>query len=240
MIEFENPLVETEYSILHRFKSHFIKNNDIYVFDLGEKIRIYSPHINSKTNIEHYQAKDFLNNHLLNITNAYKQFNPKIIEKMLNDDALKVQNISKGNMLPDKYLKYSIENAQINNDTIDVDLNSSIRFITNPFYKWKEGEFDNRKHLKRKLVNKFLGNEKVNINYKTIYNCICDHDCYYGKISIKSLSKDANLSKRTIQNYLKSYPILCDLYIQVSILSKTEMQRTNNKYYNNKLVKRAS
>lgn len=143
-------------------------------------------------------------------------------------------------MLTDQYLIYCIDNAKINKDTINVELNSSIRFITNPFYEWKKGEYENKSEIKSKLVNKFLGDEKVNNNYKNIFNCICDHDCKYGKITIKSISKDAKLSIRTIINYFNNYPLLNRFFHQVSELSQTEKQRKNSKYYKNKLVKRAS
>ena len=78
--EFENPIIETNYSLQIRYRNYMKKNRDILVFDLGNKVSIYNHYISEKTNIEHWMAKDFLNNHLTKITNAYKQFDVRIIE----------------------------------------------------------------------------------------------------------------------------------------------------------------
>ena len=80
--EFENSIIETNYSLQIRYRNYMKKNRDILVFDLGNKIPIYNHYISEKTNIEHWMAKDFLNNHLTKITNAYKQFDTRIIERM--------------------------------------------------------------------------------------------------------------------------------------------------------------
>ena len=122
-------------------RNYMKKNRDILVFDLGNKIPIYNHYISEKTNIEHWMAKDFLNNHLTKITNAYKQFDTRIIERMLIEEAEKIQRIAKGSVITNQYIKYCIDNAIINNDTIEVEYNSSIRFLTNPFYNFKEGEY---------------------------------------------------------------------------------------------------
>ena len=69
-MKFENPIIETEYSLQNRYKKHLMNNKDIYIFDLRELIPIYSHYIKRNINIEYYQAKRFLNNHLTNITNG--------------------------------------------------------------------------------------------------------------------------------------------------------------------------
>lgn len=239
--EFENSIIETNYSLQIRYRNYMKKNRDILVFDLGNKVPIYNHYISEKTNIEHWMAKDFLNNHLTNITNAYKQFDTRIIERMLIEEAEKIQRIAKGSVITNQYIKYCIDNAIINNDTIKVEYNSSIRFLTNPFYNFKEGEYSNRKSIKSKMINKYLGNKKTTDNHKVIYNCISDHDCNEGQITKKSLSNSSNLSLRTINNYLKNYPVLNVLFDEVRELSATDKQLARKKYNKaSKLLKRAS
>ena len=240
ILKFENPIVETEYSLLIRYKDHLKKNKELMVFDLKEVIPIYSHYIKKNNNIEPWEAKYFINNHLTNITNAFKQFDERIIEYMLIDEAKKIMNIAKGSVLSSQYLTYCIDNAIINKDTIEVKLNSSIRFLTNPYYEWKENEYNNRKHIKSNIINTLLGNEKVNKNYNLIYEYICDHDCNKGAITKKSLSIETGLSLRTIKNYLNKYIPLNELFDKVKELSKTEKQRQISLYNSNKLVKRAS
>ena len=133
MQQFENPIIQTKHSLTLQYKDYMKQNKDILVIDLGENIPIYSHYINKKVNIEHYSAKSYLNNHLTNITNAYKQFDTRIIERMLIEEANKVKMIAKGSVITDDYIKYCIENAIINNDTIEVEYNSTLRFLTNPY-----------------------------------------------------------------------------------------------------------
>lgn len=239
-MNFENPIVETEYSLQNKYKKHLLNHKDIYIFDLKNLIPIYSYYIKKSINIESWQAKHFLNNHLTNITNAYKQFDTKIIERMLIDEAEKVQSLSKGNMLPDSYLNYSVDNAIINYDTIKVKSNSTIRFLTNPYYEWQENEYENKRQLKSKLINQYLGNLKVNKNYQLIYDFICDHDCNNGAITKKSLASDLGFCRRTINNYLSKYLTLNELFNTVKKLSKSVKQQKTSLYNSNKLVKRAS
>ena len=237
-MQFENPLIETKYSLNIRYNSFMIKNRDILVFDLSNKIPIYNHYISEKTNIEHWMAKDFLNNHLTKITNVYKQFDTRIIEGMLIEEAEKIQRIAKGSVITNQYLKYCIDNAVINNDTIKVKYNSSIRFLTNPFYSFKEGEYNNRKSIKYKMINMYLGNKKTTNNHKVIYNCISDHDCNEGQITKKSLSKSSKLSLGTINSYLKNNPVLNVHFNELRGLSATERQLTRKRYNNDlKLLK---
>jgi hypothetical protein len=240
-MQFENPIVETEYSLNIRYKNFMKENRDILVFDMGENISIYKHYINAKTNIEHWMAKDFLKNHLTNITNAYKQFDERIIEIMLQEEAEKIQRIAKGSVLTNQYLNYCIDEAKTNKDTIEIEYNSSIRFLTNPYYIFKNEDYPNRESIKSKLRNKYLGNIKTSNNHKLIYNCISDHDCNEGQITKKSLSNSSNLSLRTINNYLKKYPVLNVYFNEVRELSASDKQINRKKYNKSlKLLKRAS
>ena len=91
------------------------------------------------------------------------------------------------------------------------------------------------------MINKYLGNKKTTDNHKVIYNCISDHDCNEGQITKKSLSNSSNLSLRTINNYLKNYPVLNVLFDEVRELSATDKQLVRKKYNKaSKLLKRAS
>jgi len=229
-MKFENPIIKTEYSLQNQFKKHFKANRMVYIVDVGRSIPIYTHFVPKNFNIESWKAKDFLNNHLNNITNAYKQFDAEIIERMLISEADKIQSIAKGNMLTNKYLKYCIDNAIINRDTIKVEYNSSIRFLVNPYYKFKGNEFNNRKKIKYKLINGYLGNKKKIVNYELIQNCISDHDCNRGSITKLSLSNDCKLSLRTINNYLKEYLLLNEFFNKVKEFSISDKQTIRKQY----------
>jgi hypothetical protein len=73
---FENPIIETEYSLQKKYKKFLKQNPDILVLDLVEPVPIYEHWVNPKTAIEHYNAKNYVEYKLTNITNAYKQFDP--------------------------------------------------------------------------------------------------------------------------------------------------------------------
>lgn len=229
-MQFENSIIETKYSLHRKFKNYMKVNKDVYVIDLGFKIPIYEHYIKRKINIEYWMAKDFLNNHLTNIANAYKQYDERIIETMLKSEAEKIQRIAKGSILTNQYLEYCIDNALINKDTIEVEYNSSIRFLINPYYKFKANEFINKQVLKDKLINSCLGNEKKKANNQLIYSCISDHDCNKGSITKKSLSQDSKLSLRTINNYLKEYLLLNEYFNKVKELSTSDKQRIRKQY----------
>ena len=239
-MQFENSIVETKYSLNSRYKNFMKENRDVLVFDLGAKIPIFSHYISKKTNIEHWMAKGFLVSHLTNITNAYKQFDARILERMLIEEAEKVQRISKGSVLTNQYLNYCIDNAIINNDTIQVDCNSSVRFLTNPYYDFTKEEYNNRKNIISKIRNKYIGNLKAKDTNKLIYDCISDHNCSLGQITKKSLSNGSKLSLGTINNYLKSYPVLNVHFNEVRGLSASEKQLARKRYNNAlKLLKTA-
>jgi len=229
-MQFENSIIETKYSLHRKFKNYMKVNKDLYVIDLGLKIPIYDHYIKQKINIEYWKAKFFLNNHLTNIANAYKQYDEKIIKLILEKEAEKIQRITKGNLLINQYVRYCIDNALINKDTIEVKYNSSIRFLINPYYEFKENEFINKQVLKDKLINSCLGNEKKKANNQLIYDCISDHDCNKGSITKKSLSDDSKLSLRTINNYLKEYLLLNEYYNKVKELSISDKQRIRKQY----------
>ena len=60
-------------------------------------------------------------------------------------------------------------------------------------------------------------------------------------ITKKSLSNSSNLSLRTINNYLRNYPVLNVLFDEVRELSATDKQLARKKYNKaSKLLKRAS
>jgi len=232
-MKFENPTTQTKHSLLTHYKELLKANKDVCVIDLGESIPIYSHYINKRINIEHYSAKAFLNKHLTNITNAYKQFDTRIIERMLIEEANKIKMLAKGSVLTDQYLKYAIDNALVNNDTIEVVCNSSIRFLTNPYYEYNNYEYDNQRNLNYNIRNKAIGDARTKATHQHIYDCISDYDCTDGRITKKRLATSSELSLRTINNYLKAYPILNDLFNNVKELSATDKQRARQKYNNN-------
>lgn len=235
-MKFENPIIQTKHSLLTQYKELMKANTDVYVMDLGESIPIYSHYINKNINIEHYSAKAFLNKHLTNITNAYKQFDTRIIERMLIEEANKIKLMAKGSVLTDKYLKYSIDTALINNDTIEVEYNSSVRFLTNPYYEFKGSEYDNQRSINYSIRNKAIGDARTKSTHQHIYNCISDYDCTDGRITKKKLANSSELSLRTINKYLKAYPILNSFFNDVKELSATDKQKAKQRYNNNSKV----
>lgn len=237
MQQFENPIIETKHSLTLQCKEYMKQNKDELVIDLGENIPIYSHYINKKVNIEHYSAKSYLNGHLTNITNAYKQFDVRIIERMLIEEANKVKMLAKGSVITDDYIKYCIENAIINNDTIEVEPNSTLRFLTNPYYTFKSKEQGEERIAEYKLRNKLIGDVKTNATYELIQNCITDFDCSLGSITKKKLADSSELSTRTVRTYLKTYPELNELFTKVKELSSTQKQLTRKRYnYNRKVA----
>ena len=236
MQQFENPLTETKHSLMRQYKEYMKQNKDILVIDLGENVPIYSHYINSNKSIEHWLAKSYLNGHLINITNAYRQNDVGILERMLIEEANKIKMMAKGSVITDDYIKYCIENAIINNDTIEVECNSTLRFLINPYYEFKDGEFENKRALTYEIRNKLIGDAKVKSTHKKIYNSISDYDCSLGQLTKVKLAETSELSLRTIHNYLKNYPRLNELFVEVRELSATEKQLTRKKYNNRRVA----
>lgn len=233
MQQFENPIVQTKHSLTLQYKEYMKQNKDSLVIDLGENIPIYSHYINSNKSIEHWLAKSYLNGHLTNITNAYKQYDTRVIERMLIEEANKVKMMAKGSVITDEYINYCIETAIINNDTIDVECNSTLRFLTNPYYEFKDGEFGNMRTLSYEMRNKLIGDAKSKSTHKLIYNSISDYDCSLGQLTKVKLANASELSVRTIHKYLKNYPRLSELFAEVRELSATKKQLTKKKYNDN-------
>lgn len=235
---FENPIVETELSIYRKHKELLKQNPNVLVFDLLEPVPIYKHYINYKTSIEHFNAKYYAENILTNITNAYKQFDTVILERMLIEEAEKIKNVCKGAVVTDKMCENLIEKALINNDTIEVKPNAIIRFLTNPFYKRKLGEGIEQKVAEQQ--NKFIGQKKRKENYKSIYNAITDHDTNKGFLKYLHIKNSTGMSTTTIKNYLNDYPLLKETFDEVKRLSRTSKQMKTKSYNNAKISKRAS
>ena len=236
---FDNQIIETKYSLKRRYKEFLKQNSNIMVLDLVEPVPIYEHWVNPKTAIEHYNAKNYVEYKLTNITNAYKQFDPVIIERMLIEEAQKLKNICKGSVVTDKMCDYLIEKAKINNDTITVKPNKTIRFLTNPFYQYTEYEYKNRKKLIANIKAKYIGDKKRTKNYNLIHNAIVDFDLNKGLIKYTHLKETTNLSIATIKNYLKGYPTLKFLYEEVKDFSRNTKQKQTKKYNDAKISKKA-
>ena len=236
---FENPIVETELSIYRKHKELLKQNRKFLVFDLIEPVPIYKHYINDKTSVEHYNAKYYAENILTNITNAYKQFDTVILERMLIEEAEKIKNVCKGAVVTDKMCEYLIRNALINNDTIKVKPNATIRFLINPFYEYKEYEYLNRKKIIKQQISEYIGNKKRKENHTLIHNAIIDFDLNKGIIKYEHIKTSTNLSIASIKKYLKDYPILKYLYDEVKDLSRSDKQRQTKKYNDTKISKMA-
>lgn len=238
ILDFQYPIVETELSLMRKYDSLFRENKSELVFDLVFPIPIFKHYLNPKTSISSSSAKYFAETTLTNITNAYKQFDKSILDRILIEVSKDIINVCKGSVLNEKYCEYLIDKALINNDTVEVKTNSKIRFLQNPYYRHEIGA--NLNNLKRKQENILLGQKRKEKNHLLIHNAIIDHDCNLGRLKYGHLEDSTGLSVTSIKNYLKNYPLLKNLYDEVKYHSMTNQQKIMKKYNNTKISKRAS
>src|SRR5210317_35587 len=106
--------------------------------------------------IEEKEVK-YVTENLLNLmANAYKWIKEDDLYSMLSDFAEKLRKKSLGGVIPAGMYKHFINTAIINKDTIEVVPNKTLRFLTNPYYVFKEDEYSRRKQLRIELINKAL------------------------------------------------------------------------------------
>jgi hypothetical protein len=237
--EFDFPVVETESSLIRKYRDLFIQNKDMLILDLEENIPVFKWWVNSKSSIEHYNVLPYTEKLILEVANAHKQFPAASLRLMLEDVAVRVKNISKGSVISPEGYDTIINQSLDNKDTKEVKPNSEIRFLVNPHYIFKNGKFKNRKELKKHLISEALGKEKTDMTYNSISNAIADYDLNNGKITKKILSEISRVSLSTVKSYLKNNKELNFMFLEIERNSRTLQQETNLGYNKKKqLVKR--
>ena len=136
--------------------------------------------------------------------------------------------------------KSYIRSAIDNKDTIEIETNKTLRFLTNPYYDFKGGEYSRRRQLRTELINKALSDEKREINFKKIHNYIIDYDLSSKTITKKRIALETGLSYATIKNYLTSEPELAYVFQEVRKASGTDRQKSDRKYYRNRICEKAN
>jgi hypothetical protein len=237
--EFEFPVVTTKELIVKEYRDLLKANRGTYVLDLGCHINIFE-YFPPAYYIEENYVKSTTEYLLLQVANAYKWVDNDVLYDMLEDYADKIRNRSLGGIIQVGMYKNYIQSAMNNKDTIEVETNKTLRFLTNPYYDFKEGEYSRRKQLRIELINKALSEEKKEINFKKIHNYIIDYDVSLKTITKKNIAIETGLSYATIKNHLQSDPELAYVFQEVRKASGTEKQKANRKYYKNRISKKAN
>ncbi|MDG1044144.1 MAG: hypothetical protein P8O88_04560 [Flavobacteriaceae bacterium] len=237
-LEFELPIVPTKELLQKDFKNILQSNRDLYILDLGYKIEIFE-YFPPNYFIEEEYVKSITEFLLLQVANAYKWVDEEVLFDLLYDYADKIRKKSLGGVIPKGLYKDYVLSAIANKDTIEVEINKTVRYLTNPYYEFKEGEYLRRGQLKVDLINKALAKEKLENNYKIIYDFIADYDLNLGAITKKLIAKKTGLSYASIKNYFRDNLDLQILFVEVNNASKTELQKKNSKYYLNRISKKA-
>lgn len=237
--EFEFPVVTTKELIIKEYKDILKANRDTYVLDLGCPVNIFEYFPPANYIDENYvrSTTEYL---LLQVANAYKWVDSDVLYNMLEDYADKIRKRSLGGIIQVGMYKNYIQSAIDNMDTIEVETNKTLRFLTNPYYDFKEGEYSLRKQLRVELINKALSEEKKEINLKKIHNYIVDYDVSLKTITKKMIAIETGLSYATIKNYLKFDPELAYVFLEVRKASGTGKQKSYRTYYKNRISKKAN
>jgi hypothetical protein len=237
--EFEFPVVATKALIKKEYKDILKANRDTYVLDLGCHINIfeYFPPIKY---IEENYVKTTTEYLLLQVANAYKWVDDDVLYNLLEDYANKIRKKSLGGIIYIEMYKSYIQSAIVNKDTIEIETNKTLRFLTNPYYDFKEGEYSRRRQLRTELINKALSEEKKEINFKKIYDYIIDYDVSSKTITKKRIAKETGLSYATVKNYLNSDAELNYVFQEVRKASGTDKQKCDREYYRNRICKKAN
>ena len=232
--QFEFPIAPTEFSIRRNLMETFKAYKNVLVFDLGSNIDVFE-HFTPRTYIEQQFVKSTTEYLLLQVANAYKWVDDELLINMLTDFADNIRKKSLGGVISLDMYNHYIDKAIELKDTIEVEPNKTIRFLTNPFYVKQIGEDINK--IKAELINRQLANDNKKDNYDIIEDEICCYDLNQKKLTKKLLAEITGLSYATTKNYLNDYPALNDAYQQVNRLSGTYKQHRNRQYNFNKISK---
>lgn len=232
--QFEFPIVPTEFSIRRNLTETFKAYKNVLVFDLGSNIDVFE-HFTPRTYIEQQFVKSTTEYLLLQVANAYKWVDEELLINMLTGFSDNIRKKSLGGVISLYMYNHYIDKAIELKDTIEVEPNKTIRFLTNPFYVKQIGEDTNK--IKAELINRQLANDNKKDNYDIIEDEICCYDLNQKKLTKKLLAEITGLSYATTKNYLNDYPALNDAYQQVNRMSGTDKQHKNRQYNFNKISK---
>jgi hypothetical protein len=207
---------------------------NVLVFDLGSNVDVFE-HFTPRKYIEQQFVKSTTEYLHLQVANAYKCVDDELLINMLTDFADNIRKKSLGGVIGVDMYNHYIDKAIELKNTIEVEPNKTIRFLTNPFYVKQIGEDTNK--IKAELINRQLANDKNKDSYDIIEDEICCYDLNQKKLTKKLLAEITGLSYATTKNYLNDYPALNDAYEQVNRLSGTNKQQKNRLYNFNKIIK---
>jgi hypothetical protein len=231
----DSLFVETESSLIRKYKRLLWKNKkEVIMLDLGIDIPIFKWFISNKSTWESntvmYKTESLLNK----IAAAHKQFPNDLVKEMLTDAAKRMRNISKGGMISNAGYEDIIDKAIELKDVIEIEANTKIRYLKNPYFIWGKEDFPNRKEIYRTSLNSFINKGITELNYELIKVTLIDYDLNQKKMNRTILKNTTNLSLSTIKNYLKKHSDLNYIYQLIEENSGTEKQRKYKEYNLNK------
>jgi hypothetical protein len=145
---------------------------NVLVFDLGSNVDVFE-HFTPRKYIEQQFVKSTTEYLHLQVANAYKCVDDELLINMLTDFADNIRKKSLGGVIGVDMYNHYIDKAIELKNTIEVEPNKTIRFLTNPFYVKQIGEDTNK--IKAELINRQLANDKNKDSYDIIEDEIC---CY--------------------------------------------------------------
>ena len=225
-----NSLVETESSLIRKYKNLLLENRDAMILDLGEHIPIFKWFISENSTWES-QTVMYKTVSLLNaIAAAHKEFPDDTVCEMLTVAANRMRNISKGGMISNVGYETIIQEAIDFKDATEVWPNKTIRYLKNPYYIWSKVDSPIRENIYRKYLNDCKAIDTVEKNYEKIEITLADYDLNQKRITYNTLSDITELHRNTIRKYLKENPELQEMFDAIKKNSATEKQRINKMY----------
>ncbi|MDB9993821.1 hypothetical protein OAE13_03975 [Flavobacteriaceae bacterium] len=225
-----NSYVETESSLIRKYKNLLLENRDAMILDLGEPIPIFKWFISEKST---WESKTVMSNtvSLLNkIAAAYKEFPDDTVCKMLTVAAKRMRDISKGGMISNEGYKSIIQEAIDFKESTEVVSNAEIRYLKNPYYIWSKDDVPFKKKIYREFLNKCIAEDTVDKNYEKIEIALADYDFNQKKITYNTLSDITELHRNTIRKYLNENLELQEMFDVIKKNSSTEKQRKDRIY----------
>jgi hypothetical protein len=225
-----NSYVETESSLIRKYKNLLLENRDAMILDLGEPIPIFKWFISEKST---WESKTVMSNtvSLLNkIAAAYKKFPDDTVCEMLTVAAKRMRDISKGGMISNEGYKSIIQEAIDFKESTEVVSNAEIRYLKNPYYIWSKDDVPFKKKIYREFLNKCIAEDTVDKNYEKIKIALADYDFNQKKITYKTLSDITELHRNTIRKYLNENLELQEMFDVIKKNSSTEKQRKDRIY----------
>ena len=231
----ENNFIETESSLFKKYKRFLWENrNEFLMIDFGRDIPVFKWFISNNSTWERntvmYKTESLLNK----IAAAHKQFPNDSVKDMLTDAANYMRNISKGGMISNGGYEYIIDKAIELKGVTEVESNTTIRYLKNPYFIWSKDDFPNKKEIYRAQLNGAINRGISEVNYELIKTTLIDYDLNEKKMTKTILKDTANLSLSTIKNYLNKHSELNKIYQKIKEYSGTTKQIMQKEYNTNK------